>query len=383
MADHQSPNPEANPLAELRDRLDEVDGRLLDLLAERGTLVSEVLETKKREGLPIFVPAREQQKVETFRLAAQQRGLDPDWSEDFLRMIMGSSRASQSLGEQPSATAEPKTVLLVGGGGRMGALYGQFFAASGHQVRILEKDDWDQGAELAKGCDLAIVTVPIRETEAVINRLAPLLEPGTLLGDFTSHKVEPVMSMIQMHNGPVMGMHPMHGPDVQNLSKQLMVVCPSTHPAASDWLLDQFRLWGLRVVEVAPPEHDETMHLVQGLRHFLALLHGSFLAQMDRAPAEMLQLSSPIYRAELMMTGRIFAQNPELYADIVLSDERRREILLEFLDHHQQLSELVFHNDKAAFSERFREIQDFFGDFADQALSESSYLIHRLADRFA
>jgi chorismate mutase/prephenate dehydrogenase len=175
----------------------------------------------------------------------------------------------------------------------------------------------------------------------------------------------------------------MHGPDVTNLSKQLMVTCTARDGEAGAWLLDQFRLWGLRLREMPPPQHDETMHLVQGLRHFLALLHGSFLAQMDRDPADMLQLSSPIYRAELMMTGRIFAQNPELYADIVLSDERRRSILLEFLNHHQQLSELVALDDKAAFIERFREIQDFFGDFADQALVESSYLIHRLADRFA
>jgi chorismate mutase/prephenate dehydrogenase len=162
-----------------------------------------------------------------------------------------------------------------------------------------------------------------------------------------------------------------------------MVTCPGRAPEAAAWLLDQFRLWGLRLRETTPLRHDETMHVVQGLRHFLALLHGSFLARMGRDPLDMLQLSSPIYRAELMMTGRIFAQNPELYADIVFSDEPRRALLLEFLDHHQQLAELVRNDDKAAFVARFREIQEFFGEFAGQALAESGYLIHRLADRFA
>ena len=71
------------------------------------------------------------------------------------------------------------------------------------------------------------------------------------------------------------------------------------------------------------------------------------------------------------------------FADIVFSDERRRAMLLEFLSHHEQLAELVCNDDKAAFVERFREIQEFFGDFSEQALHESSYLIHRLADRFA
>ena len=41
----------------------------------------------------------------------------------------------------------------------------------------------------------------------------------------------------------------------------------------------------------------------------------------------MVDYSSPIYRAELMMTGRIFAQSAELYADIVFANEERRELL--------------------------------------------------------
>lgn len=372
-----------DPLGEARFRLDELDTQLLDLLKARSELVAGVLETKKREGLPIFVPERENQKVERFRAAADQRGLDPEWAEDFLRMVMGSSRARQSVGTQPCATAEPCTVLMVGGQGRMGRLYGQFFSASGHEVRVLDQDDWDRAQDLVRGIDAAIVSVPIRQTEEVIQRLAPLLERKTVLCDFTSHKSDPVMAMLGAHPGPVLGLHPMHGPDVQNLSKQLMVTCIGRDPEASAWLRDQFHLWGLRLRDVPPPEHDETMHLVQGLRHFLALLHGSFLAEAGRDPATMLNLSSPIYRAELMMTGRIFAQNPELYADIVFSDARRRTLLLEFLAHHQQLAEMVANNDKQGFIDRFGEIQAFFGDFADQALTESSYLIHRLADRFA
>ena len=54
----------------------------------------------------------------------------------------------------------------------------------------------------------------------------------------------------------------------------------------------------------------------------------------------MLDYSSPIYRAELMMTGRIFAQSAELYADIVFSNEERRELLLKFFEHHAMLADM-------------------------------------------
>jgi len=189
--------------------------------------------------------------------------------------------------------------------------------------------------------------------------------------------------MLAAHPGPVMGLHPMHGPDVPDLSKQLMIFCPGRQAERGDWLLEQARLWGMRAVEMAPSQHDEAMHLVQGLRHFLALMHGSFLTRRGFRPEEILELSSPIYRAELMMTGRIFAQNPELYADIVFADEKRRELLLDLLAHHERLAKLVRDDDKAGFIAEFDRVADFFGDFAERALVESSYLIHRLADRFA
>ena len=372
-----------DPLSEQRQRIDAIDTQLLDLLAERQGLLAEVLATKRQAGLPIFVPEREEQKVIAFRAEAVRRGLDPEWAEDFLRMIMGSSRARQSTGTFPCARSGPKTVLLVGGAGSMGSRYESNFTRSGHTVRVLEKGDWDRAPDLVSGCHAVIVTVPIRETESVIADLGSLLDPDTLLADFTSNKAGPLDCMLRSHAGPVIGLHPMHGPDVQNLSKQLLIVCPGRLPDSAEWLLEQMRLWGMRVAVMTPDQHDEGMHMVQGLRHFLALLHGSYLTARGMRPEDILDLSSPIYRAELMMTGRIFAQNPELYADIVLADPRRRKMLLEFLDHHGRLADLVRDNDKAGFVEEFQRISDFFGDFAEQALTESSYLIHRLADRFA
>ncbi|MCP4570951.1 MAG: bifunctional chorismate mutase/prephenate dehydrogenase [bacterium] len=371
-----------DPLAGPRGRIDAIDARILALLAERAELLAEVVATKQREGLPIFVPEREAAKVAAFRSAAVEKGLDPDWAEDFLRMVMGASRARQSTGAFPRA-GRSRTILFVGGRGRMGALYAGVFARSGHTVRCLDEGDWDRVDELCAGCDAAVVTVPIRATEAVIARLAPHLGADTLLLDFTSRKSAPLAAMLDAHPGPVVGLHPLHGSDVQNLSKQLMIVCPGRQPEAAAWLGEQFRLWGMRLAEMPAARHDEGMHLVQGLRHFLALLHGSFLMNQDARPQQMLDLSSPIYRAELMMTGRIFAQNPELYADIVFADDGRRAVLLEFLAHHERLAELVRDDDKAGFVAEFERVRAFFGEFAEQALTESNYLIHRLADRFA
>lgn len=372
-----------DPLAELRARLDRLDDRILDLLVERNAVIREVSVAKVASGLPIFVPGREGDKAASFRRRAAERGLDPEWAEDFLRMVMSASRASQSLDRFPRATAGEKTLLLVGGHGGMGTLYGRVAEATGHRVRRLGREDWENVAELTAGADVVIVTVPIRETLPVIERLVPHLASETVLADFTSNKAEPMARMLALHPGPVVGLHPMHGPDVGNLSKQLMLVCPGRGEASYAWLLRQLELWGMRVKAVDPARHDHAMHLIQGVRHFLALVHGSFLRAWGMGPEEILDFSSPIYRAELMVTGRIFAQDAELYADIVFASPERRELLLEFFAHHRRLADLVEADDKPGFVREFEAIGAYFGRFAEQALIESGYLIHRLADRFS
>jgi len=375
--------PNKKDLSAQRQRIDEIDQKILDLLKERNQVSRDVIEYKIENQLPVFVAEREEEKTDRFRGMAVQRDLDPNWAEDFLRMIMSASRATQSTNTFPRATDSPRKILFVGGDGGMGSLYRQVANQSGHITYSIDKGNWYELEEIAPELDLAIVTVPINATLSVIERLSSKLSEKTILADFTSNKSEPLEAMMKAHSGPVIGLHPMHGPDVPNLSKQLMVFCDGRDPEAGAWFKEQCRLWGMRVVEADPDNHDHVMNLVQGLRHFVALLHGSFMKDFDLNPHQMLEYSSPVYRAELMMTGRIFAQDAELYADIVFANKERRELLVSFFKHHQRLIEMVENDDKKGFVKEFESVTDFFGRFATQALKESSYLINRLADRFS
>lgn len=370
-------------LKEHREKIDAIDDKILDLLEERKHIALDILEAKVKNRLPIYVANREKEKIDVFRDKAAQKGLDPEWAEDFLRMIMSSSRASQSMSTFPRASADVKTILYIGGSGGMGSLYGRMSEASGYVVRTLDKDDWAHVKELTSGADMVVITVPIHLTESVITEIVPYLDEGTILADFTSNKSSVLRHMMASWDGPVLGLHPMHGPDVSNLSRQLMIVCEGRDSEAGKWFVEQCDLWGMRVKIVDPDKHDHAMHLIQGLRHFVALLHGSFMQEFDLKPEDMLDFSSPIYRAELMMTGRIFAQDPELYADIVFANAERIELLEVFRKHHNYLAQMVVSGDKAEFIKVFSGITEFFGDFAPQALHESGYLINRLADRFA
>ncbi len=366
-----------------RNNIDQIDEEILDLLQKRKKVVQDVLKKKVENQLPVFVARREIEKTDSFREKAIKRGIDPDWAEDFLRMVMAASRAAQSAEKFPRATERPMHILYVGGEGGMGLLYRRFTEKSGHIPYSLDKGNWYELEAMAPKLDMVIITVPINVTIDVIDRISKKLKPGTILADFTSNKSEPLRAMLQAHPGPVVGLHPMHGPDVPNLSKQLMVFCAGRESEKADWFKEQCKLWGMRIIEAEPDKHDHVMNLVQGLRHFVALMHGSFMKDFELKPAEMLNYSSPIYRAELMMTGRIFAQDAELYADIVFANKERRDLLLTFFNHQKRLMKMVEEDDKKGFIKEFESVTDFFGSFASQALVESGYLINRLADRFS
>ncbi len=366
-----------------REQIDAIDDQILDLLNERKKVVQDVIKRKVENQLPVFAARREDEKTKAFRKKAEAKGLDPDWAEDFLRMVMAASRAAQSEENFPRSTPDPKHILFVGGEGGMGRLYRRFTESAGHIAYSIDKGNWHELEEMAPKLDLVVITVPINVTEDVIERIAPRLRKKTILADFTSNKSLPLEVMLREFPGPVVGMHPMHGPEVPNLSKQLMVMCEGRDSEKAEWFKEQCRLWGMRIVEADPAKHDHVMTLVQGLRHFVALLDGSFMKEYDLIPTEMLEYSSPIYRAELMMTGRIFAQDAELYADIVFANKERRDLLMKFYEHQGGLMEMVKNDDKKGFIKEFEAVTDFFGSFASQALVESGYLINRLADRFS
>ena len=191
-----------------------------------------------------------------------------------------------------------------------------------------------------------------------------------------------IRDRLESHAGPVIGLHPLFGPATVTMDKQIVVMSPGRQRAECQWFLDQLSLWGNILVETAADEHDELMGIVQALRHFATFAFGQFLYSRGVPIARTLELSSPIYRLELAMVGRLFAQDPALYAEIVFATPERQALLKDFIQSLQQNMDLVERGDKAEFKARFREIAEWFGPFSEQAMRESTFLVEKLVHRF-
>ncbi len=369
-------------LKALRDEIDAVDRELVALLARRQAVVTRVAAAKRRLGLPVHHPAREEDLLSDRRRRAREAGLDPDLVEDLFRRVMRSSRVSQSAAVAARGVKPGARVVVVGGGGAMGRLLCGWFEGSGYRAGVLERDDWDRAADLAGEADLAVLAVPIGATEAAARRLAPFLPGSCVLADITSVKRGPVDAMLAAHPGPVVGLHPMFGPTTRVLDKQIVVAVPGRHPDACAWVLEQFTAWGAVVVTATAAEHDEVMAVVQALRHFATFVFGQFVSSIGMDLGRTLEFSGPIYRLELGMVGRLFAQDPELYAEIIFATPERRALLRRYLETALGNLEMLERGDRAAFCREFGRVANWFGDFGDQAIRESSYLIEKLVERF-
>jgi chorismate mutase len=75
-------------LARYRSSIDNIDAALIHLLAERFKVTQDVGVYKAAAGLPPADRAREEEQVARLRQLATESGLDPLFSEKFLRFIV-------------------------------------------------------------------------------------------------------------------------------------------------------------------------------------------------------------------------------------------------------------------------------------------------------
>jgi chorismate mutase/prephenate dehydrogenase len=166
------------------------------------------------------------------------------------------------------------------------------------------------------------------------------------------------------------------------MDQQIVVACPAREPGACQWVLDQLTSWGNIVMPLEAKAHDEVMDLVQAVRHFATFAFGRFLARRRVNLARTLEFSSPIYRLELGMVGRLFAQDASLYADIIFASPERRAVLQEFIASVASAQALLAAGDVEEFCREFQQVAEWFGPFCEQAMRESTFLIDKLVERF-
>ncbi|MFW6387649.1 MAG: prephenate dehydrogenase/arogenate dehydrogenase family protein [bacterium] len=141
--------------------------------------------------------------------------------------------------------------------------------------RLVQEDSLAQ-------CDVLFLCVSIRAVGSVCERLAPILSSQTVVADTCSVKRVPVETMCRLlpEDIPVLGTHPMFGPDsVADHSHSLpVVVTPGRNSEGAEraWMR-HFSNLGLDPRHMSVDDHDREAARTQGITHLV----GRILGELD------------------------------------------------------------------------------------------------------
>jgi prephenate dehydrogenase len=217
-------------------------------------------------------------------------------------------------------------------------------------------------AAALKGADLVVLAMPVGQMGAVMARIAPLLEPQTVVTDAGSTKQD-VVALARQHLAAhvhrfVPG-HPIAGAErsgVKAASEALfrnrqVVLTPlrETDAEATDRVRALWQACGARVAEMAPEAHDRIFAAVSHLPHLLAFALVDEIARRPNA-AELFSYAASGFRD----FTRIAGSSPEMWRDIGLANQTALvEELDAYLAQLSRLRDALVKGDGAALEQVF------------------------------
>jgi len=311
-------------LDELRSNLSNIDRQLVELIAERQKVVAEIGKSKVGSGTGTRDYAREKDVLEMGRQQAAEMGVDPDLVENLLEMLIRTSLESQ---ERDRVVAEGKgdgrKALVIGGAGKMGRWFVEFFASQGFATTVADttlsdgpgqfKNWTDAGVEF----DVIVVAAPLAVSGRILAQLA-VLKPQGLIFDIGSLKSPLIDGLKELQSAGcrVTSLHPMYGPNTRLLSGRHLIFCDVGDAEATAAAKELFAATMVEQIDMGLEDHDRLIAYVLGLSHALNIAFFTALAESGEAAPKLAQMSSTTFDSQLLVSAAVAQDNPHLYFEI-------------------------------------------------------------------
>jgi prephenate dehydrogenase/chorismate mutase len=280
----------------IRERIDEIDQQLIQLLNDRCENARQLGRIKKVRHIEFRDPERERIILEKVRAATTRLGLDPKLTIPIFKDIFKLSvQAQQSPAHDHTAGLDGKKILIVGGTGGMGRFMTSFASLHNAAVKIVGRNtqrtqkiarelEVEPGSiSNAQESDIVIIAVPTELVAKMSLEAAQFMRKGALLTDLSSVKVGIADRVsAKMPEGlEYVSIHPLFGPRIDHLRGKNLVAIPFKTGPEWSALSRTFRRAGARVHVATIEHHDRAMAYVQVLHHFALLSLGVAMRNWD------------------------------------------------------------------------------------------------------
>lgn len=354
-------------LDELREQLNGVDQQLVELIAQRQQIVGRIGRTKLTAGRATRDFEREREVLEMARQQARALDVDPNLAESIMRSLIRTSLASQ---ERERVAAEGRgdgrRVLVIGGAGKMGGWFVDFFNSQGFATTVADAAvedgenrfrDWhDAGVDY----DIIVVAAPLAITGRILEELAES-RPRGLVFDIGSLKSPLRQGIAALRDAgcQVTSLHPMFGPDTDLLSGRHLIYVDAGCAEATDRARELFSATMVEQLDMDLDDHDRLIAYVLGLSHALNIAFFTALAESGEAAPRLARLSSTTFDAQLLVSSAVARENPYLYFEIQHLNEYGLGPLDALHDAVGRIRELVAGGDQDGFVEVMRKGREY------------------------
>ena len=362
---------DAVSLDDLRRRINEIDDRLLDLIAERKQLSQEVARVKRSTGRATRDYKREREVIVGARAKASALGISPDVAEEMLRVLIRSSLTTQ---EQASVVAggagSGRRALIIGGGGKMGRWFADFLTSQGFTVEVADPvgappgmthvPDW-RATDLSH--DFILLATPLGVTDEILRDLAVRKPPGVVF-DVGSLK-SPLRSgllALKSQGVRVTSVHPMFGPDTELLSGRHVVFVDLGNAEALQKARDLFGPTMAEQVVMSLDDHDRLIAYVLGLSHALNIAFFTVLAESGEAAPRLARMSSTTFDNQLDVASAVAQESPELYYEIQSLNDYGAESLEALAKAVERIRTAILSQDHDAFVALMQRGREYLTD---------------------
>ncbi|MDK2922306.1 MAG: prephenate dehydrogenase [Desulfonauticus sp.] len=212
---------------------------------------------------------------------------------------------------------ERKKVVILGARGKMGKLFTQraqrFYPVKEFDLPLEKK----LLAREVKEAFLVLLCVPIKALDEVLEALAPCLQPPTILADICSVKVIPLQKMHKAYAGPVVGTHPLFGPDLKAGFSKIALCAEAREQESVSRVAKFFQQLGFETFFTTPREHDLAMAYIQGLNFISTLTYFASLEQnlsldkfMTPSFKRRQEAAAKMLQEDFELFTTLFEQNP-------------------------------------------------------------------------
>ena len=284
-------------------------------------------------------------------------------------------------------------ITIIGGAGRMGTWFANYFVEKGHTVRIFDVrrrkaeevakklgvESVNDVSRAVENSDHILVSVPIEATPTVLRELAPLLRKDVILAEIASLKkrTEPVLRQIGRRGILALSIHPLFGPGANDIVRKKIALIPISDEqreiAAAKQLFPEANL-----LTIGVDEHDRIMAAVLSLTHFVSLIFASALAHENISALR--KFGGPSFLTQLTLAQSMLSEDPSNYFSIQSLNKSTIPYLRKFLSGFQTLSALLQNQDRSGFIQFFLKCRKWL--YTDPKAFDAYQKMYTILDLF-